>query len=109
MRLIDADALDKMLMDAQAVSKEKGGNFRCGVIGSVRENIRMMPTVEPERKKGHWQPYKFGDDTWHQCSVCGIADRYIDIVARRVGPDRRVEFTRNFCPICGADMRGEQE
>lgn len=46
MRLIDADALDKMLMDAQAVSKEKGGNFRCGVIGSVRENIRMMPTIE---------------------------------------------------------------
>lgn len=61
MRLIDADALDKMLMDAQAVSKEKGGNFRCGVIGSVRENIRMMPTIEqPKEQQLKWIPVSEG-------------------------------------------------
>ena len=53
MRLIDADAFDKMLVDAQAECKSNGGNFRFGVLSNVRENLRMMPTVEQERR---WIP-----------------------------------------------------
>lgn len=49
MRLIDADAFDKTLSDAQAECKRNGGNFRFGVLSNVRENLRMMPTVEQER------------------------------------------------------------
>ena len=60
---------------------------------------------EQQQKKGHWQPYKYGDDTWHQCSACGVADRYIDIVRRDGYPDYRMVSKRNFCPNCGADMR----
>ena len=99
MRLIDADALDKMLMDAQAISKEKGGNFRCGVIGNVRENIRMMPTIE-QRKKGHWKKPKFADDKrWHQCSECGVTTEKLD--------KHGFKLICNYCPVCGADMREE--
>ena len=46
MRLIDADALDKVLIDAQEQCKVRGGNFRYGVLSNVRENIRQMPTIE---------------------------------------------------------------
>lgn len=95
MRLIDADALDKMLMDAQAVSKEKGGNFRCGVIGSVRENIRMMPTVEPERKRGHWIDIDSQLYTWKvRCDQCGH---------ERSMMSTQGKYPR-FCEDCGAEM-----
>lgn len=44
-RLIDADALDKMLADAQTECKRNGGNFRFGVLSNVRENIANVPTI----------------------------------------------------------------
>ena len=45
-RLIDADALDKMLAGAQAECKRNGGNFRVGVLSNVRENIANVPTID---------------------------------------------------------------
>jgi len=45
-RLIDADALDKMLADAQTECKRNGGNFRVGVLSNVRENIADFPTID---------------------------------------------------------------
>jgi hypothetical protein len=46
MRLIDADALNKMLVDAQTECKRNGGNFRVGVLSNVRENIANVPTID---------------------------------------------------------------
>mgnify|MGYP007013887368 CR=1 FL=1 len=46
MRLIDADAFDKMLIEAQAKCKKNGGNFRFGVLGNVRVNLALFPTVD---------------------------------------------------------------
>ena len=45
MRLIDADVFDSMLKDAQAECKRNGGNFRYGVLSTVRANLANMPTV----------------------------------------------------------------
>ena len=73
----------------------------------VADALELLKEKQP--KKGHWQPYKYGDDTWHQCSACGVTDRYIYIVKRDGYPDYRMVCKRNFCPNCGADMRGEQE
>lgn len=81
MRLIDADALDKMLMDAQAVSKERGGNFRCGVIGSVRENIRMMPTIEQPK----WIP--INERKPNSCGIYIVARWFIDGCRRKILTD----------------------
>ena len=53
MRLIDADAFDEMLIDAQKECKRNGGNFRFGVLSNVRENLRMMPSIE---QKQRWIP-----------------------------------------------------
>ena len=45
MRLIDADAFDKVLKDAQTECKIKGGNFRFGVLNNVRANLAKATTV----------------------------------------------------------------
>ena len=59
---------------------------------------------EPERKKGQWieiiKDERFGDE-WdeiavYKCSVC--ESEFVECMG-----------TYNFCPNCGADMRGEQE
>ena len=49
------------------------------------------PTIE-ERKKGEWERKSFYDSTLI-CSECGIEGRW--------------DF--EYCPYCGADMRGEQD
>ena len=46
MRLIDEDAFDSMLKDAQAECKKSGGNFRYGVLSTVRANLANMPTID---------------------------------------------------------------
>ena len=46
MRLIDADAFDKMLIEAQAECRKNGGNFRFGVLGEVRGNLALFPTAD---------------------------------------------------------------
>ena len=63
-------------------------------------DIEHAPTIEPERKTGKWihDGYDFphGVD-WIHCSVCG-----------KCGINVPADLT-NFCPNCGADMRGEGE
>ena len=65
------------------------------------EWINNLPSVQPERHKGWWIPQnnnKVNGMTstavyyYPKCSVCGHCANYT-----------------NFCPNCGADMRGEQD
>lgn len=80
-----------------------------GIMGAM-EVIFMMPPSQPERKKGKWEEKEViheveastAIDEWQsaRCSVCGKYHTtpymyYFD------------EF--NFCPNCGAEMRGEEE
>ena len=48
-------------------------------------------TMQPERKKGEWERTSFYNDT-PICSECYLEGRW----------------DWDFCPNCGADMRGEQ-
>ena len=57
--------------------------------------------------RGKWLPYEFGDYHWHKCSVCGVADKFIETVYRKGFIDTELFSARNFCPHCGADMRGD--
>lgn len=82
MRLIDADALI-----------EAYGRAHKGEPGKARQLILDAPTIE-ERKSGKWIDNSDGiEGAWNYCSVCG--EQAIDLY--------------DFCPNCGADMRGEQE
>ena len=96
-RLIDGDELLEILR----IMKERYFDRKI-ILGKVVEEVKRMPTIDPERKKGKWIPAfdgKFrGGAYWFNCSECG------HIVA---GGLQSGNF---FCENCGADMReGEQE
>lgn len=57
------------------------------MIDGAIEDIKALPSVQTERKKGKWVDYPISDGCL-QCSVCGIL---------RFGKS-------NFCPNCGAEM-----
>lgn len=53
------------------------------------EHLNNLPPIQPERKKGEWSDgYR-----WQRCSLC-----------KQTG-----KKSWNYCPNCGADMRGEKD
>lgn len=92
MRAIDGDALKDRL---QSLAYD---DWSQGVIISMVDAYRKcadiveeQPTIEP--RKGKWISYDEGDfDYDYKCSNCGYA----------------VWDDSDFCPGCGAEMRGEQ-
>ena len=95
MKLIDADAAIESLTEY--------GNGRAVYIG-VEEAVRrieQLPSAQPERKKGKWV-YDNGLKQFF-CDQCGEPSlTYDDIYIYSM------DFP-NFCPECGADMRGKTE
>lgn len=92
MRLIDADALEKSL--------EKLWNIHDDIDFANKDvwrEIENAPTAEPERKKGKW--IDTGWKTIYKCSECG---NYLDLSGVNAG-----RGDANFCPNCGAEMRGK--
>ena len=59
------------------------------------QSVKQMDAAQPERKRGKWEIYVISlfDGVGCRCSECGF------------------EGVPNwdFCPNCGADMRGEQD
>ena len=89
MRLIDADALIAKL------EEEKKGFVNVGyVVGldTAQECIKDAPTVEP--KTGRWFGAKY--DAGLGLFICDNCGKF-----------SFVEY--DYCPNCGADMRGEQD
>ena len=68
--------------------------YRQAAIEWCLEGLNNMPSAQPERKRGHW--IFIGDG--YKCSEC-----------RRVYSWWADSQTSNYCPNCGADMRGEAE
>ena len=108
MRCIDADALIADLeydieLDASSLDN-------MDFVGRDRETIQFdkdckqnaidllknAPTIEPERKKGKWID--------GQCSICGC-----DVPAYIIDWKWQKDMDANFCPNCGAYMKGEQD
>lgn len=90
MRAIDADELKTAFPCGEYVRTE-----------SVRATIDNMPTIEPQRKKGHWirhpeQRNIFNGKTI-ECSECH--EKYT------------VQYVEDelFCRHCGADMREPED
>ena len=102
MRLIDADALEKYLSDAEIEATRQRKYVFASALNTICGNVRNFPTIEPERKKGKWVgKERFVNSpefySW-QCSVCGC-----------VLEDPTLDKPYPFCPNCGADMRGEED
>lgn len=67
----------------------------CGI---CIQRILDIPSAEPERKKGTW--IKVGH--WGRSYKCNQCGNFLDFYGVNVG-----RGDANFCPNCGADMRGE--
>ena len=68
-------------------------------VSEVRESLQTMPSGE---KTGRWIKHEddwYGD--FYECSVCGGAFTLID--------GTPADNLYNYCPNCGADMRGGQD
>lgn len=95
MRLIDADALEYDC-NADECGMLTGCNH-CQYHVITEDEIDNAPTIE-ERPKGEW--YYNYQNGWH-CSICNKSVKDMPTVMGKAN--------FNFCPNCGADMRGEEE
>ncbi len=80
------DEANAWLLDCFNVPKQ---NRSCGLIRRLED----LPSAQPERKKGKWIKYRY-------CSCCEWDKKDFDIYSG---------WAENYCPNCGADMRGEQD
>ena len=97
MKLIDADALIEKCGEWYV---EEGPED--GFIGTIKQLIDAQPTIKPERKTGRW--IHLSRHKWirtHKCDQCGNILDFDGVNAGR--------GDANFCPNCGADMKGEQD
>ena len=69
----------------------------CGSFKGLEKRLRALPSAQPKREKGKWidETFKPWGLVYHpyKCDQCG----------------EHSEADSNFCPNCGADMRGEQD
>jgi len=67
---------------------------------SLTEKLTEIPSVEPEQKKGKWiYDGVRGRFPVCKCSICGHYEN----------ADWAIMQGANFCPHCGADMRGKND
>lgn len=102
MRLIDADVFKHHLKNC--ICELKNTNQVTDDYETVLKALNNQPTIDPKRGKwkGYWKSQFMGCDDFgnpiyrdgkiYYCSKC----------------NRRTIIKENFCPNCGADMRGEK-
>ena len=100
MRLIDADELQLAIVEEGQANKRK--KYVIGDIweltgAEIREVINSMPTIQP--KRGRW----IKTARWGRVYYCNQCRNYLDFDGVNAG-----RGSTNFCPNCGADMRGEK-
>ena len=91
-----AELLKRVLDDTDIVGREREKfAWGLGLLESFIEDMKELPSAQPERKTGEWT---FLETNGFKCSEC---KRYLNIACGDV--------KMNFCPNCGADMRGEAD
>lgn len=102
MRMIDGDALKDRLQALSYDDWNQGVSTTwANAYAECADMVGDMPTIEPERKKGKWIKHSIGHEhtPWgFDCSECGEWLVVGEEIVKKY----------NYCPNCGADMRGEQ-
>ena len=65
--------------------------------------INSLPSAQPERKKGSWNVIQGNIVVCSECGMLAPKSMTGCLLNRHLEPNRT-----NFCPNCGADMRGEK-
>lgn len=98
MRLIDADALIKVLSEQTFCCTENSA-VKKGVGAALKycnDIIGASPTITAEQKHGRWMDSPTGNETYKYCSECG-------------GCFYMPSSSVRYCPYCGARMDGGAE
>ena len=87
--------LEQSLDDYCELNDEGKTAFRMAITAlELFGNSEQLPSAQPERKKGKW----INEGRIVRCSKCKIG--YAAVKGMKSA------LTYNFCPHCGADMRG---
>lgn len=97
MRLIDATALERNVLEWMPSDpcgrEEKERPLETDIVVSLMMEIEEAPTIDINRPQGEWIDVSGGWSANEECSLCG------EIVH---------EYNYNYCPNCGAKMRGKK-
>ena len=84
-------------------------------VANVWQQLKDLPSAQPEQKKGEWIPVDSfsafgGDESMWMAHGNPVAFYYCSNCKEQAytGEDGQSLIT-DFCPFCGADLRGEQE
>ena len=101
-RMIDADDFENRMYNEvfEKDSEDQKWDSGCWMRYKLFERVlKEQPTIEPERKKGKWLPDNNNYyDERYVCSECKVSYK-VDTCMGHPSWD--------FCPNCGADMRGD--
>lgn len=89
-------AIDKMQIFIDSLDKEATAykSLRVAFNRCIIE-LKRLPSAQTERKKGKWITYRYLRENWSECE-CDQCHKYVKVAY-------------DFCPNCGADMRGERD
>ena len=105
MRLIDADELIKNIDCSADMGGALGKVVEC-VKYYAKFMVASAPTIE-ERKTGKWIETTQGDH--YKCSCCGVRSAFwFDEENSSSWEKDMSEWLSDYCPNCGAYMRGEE-
>lgn len=101
MRAIDADALMKELeREVELADDWKTAH-------EIANVVKYFPTIEPQRMRGRW--IGCGNSDHWKCSVCGTRAAFWFNEENSCEWELDMsEWLSDFCPNCGADMRGTE-
>lgn len=100
--LISRQAILKNIEKIRQGVQMMDNTYRAGIVMSgmnlCEKAVMNQPSAQPERKKGKWIKHiddLFPAESTLECNVCHH--------------EQPITIDDNFCPYCGADMRGEQD
>ena len=77
--------------------------YTAAIIAADIDSLVNLPSAEPERKRGSWNVIQGNIVVCSECGMCAPKSMTGCLLNRHLEPNRT-----NFCPNCGADMRGEK-